>query len=159
MSIAYKSPTCLLHWPVLFAWAFFFFLKDTRGHYLWAARKEILCLVPLQIPTLITQNPTDLPWSCPWLKNCAEPEGSLGGNQLMPFLTNYFGYLDIVRLSNGIEQISKLFWRSTVDCHPECLGWLTVRLWLYIFTEFLILTCLVEKGRHQNEFTFTTLCI
>lgn len=64
----------------------------------------------------------------------------------MPFLTNYFGYLDIVRLSSGIEQIPKLFW-STVDCHPECPGWLTLRLGLCTVTEFLILTCFSWEGK------------
>ena len=37
MSIAYKSPTHLLDWPVLFVWFCFVLcvcVKDTKGHYL-----------------------------------------------------------------------------------------------------------------------------
>ena len=44
------------------------------------------CLVSLQIPTLITQNPPALPRSCPEGKNCAGPEGSLMGKPASAFL-------------------------------------------------------------------------
>lgn len=65
------------------------------------------CLVCLQIPTLITQNPTDFR-VLPLTKTVLGGKGSLGKSLLMPFLTNSFGYLDTPDISTGLQQISKL---------------------------------------------------
>ena len=72
------------------------------------------------------------------------------GNRLLLFLRNYFGYLDIVRISTGLEPIPKLFSKSTADCHPECLGWLALRISFCTVTEFLILTRF-QLGKEDND--------
>lgn len=103
MSIAYKSP---MAWCVRMS--VLCVLGIRKPIYQQQGNKSS-CLVPLQIPTVITPNPTAFPWSCPSLKNCAELEGSPWRNCLMPFWTNSFGDLDIVRISTGLAQIPKLF--------------------------------------------------
>lgn len=92
MSIAYKSPTHLLDWPVLFVWfGLVWFVCVCVWKILGAIIYEqqgnkSLCLVSLQIPTLITQNPLALPRSWPEPKDCAGPEGSLLGKPVQAFL-------------------------------------------------------------------------
>lgn len=147
MSTAYESPTRLLHWPVLFVWVFFFFLKDTRGHYLWASRKQITLSSPFADSHTYYpkshRSPSVLPLTEELCWACRQPLGEWAH----AFLDNSLGSLDIVRISAGTAQMPQLFWRSAADRHPECLGWQTLRISPWMFTELLILTCLRGEGK------------